>query len=249
MLIISLNQQQSSLNKKISFSLLMVLLTVLLSSCVYYDSNKRTFTIAESVVFAKSDDINVESYFLSPVDSKITVKVYRAGRLASLGHNHVITVGGFNGVLYLHNNLAQSQVKINIPVSQFIVDDQSARITAGEEFQGKISAKDVQATRNNLLGEQLLMADQYPMIKLNVEKITGTLPLLTLATVITVRNYQSKHLISSHVVFSKKEIEISGRFSIKQTDLGLSPFSLFGGAIAVADNMDVEFTLVAKAVD
>ncbi len=243
------NQQCIHFIKKILPSLCVFMGVFLLSSCVHYDSNERTYTAANAVIFTKNNNANIATYFITPQESKITVKVYRTGRLASLGHDHVITINTFDGVVYLHKNLPQSTIKLVFPVSRLIIDEPSERIKAGKQFLKPISAKDIQATRNNLLGAQLLMADQYPNISLIVKKITGTLPTLLLETQIKVRDQQSTQFISAQVTLSEQKIMVSGHFTLKQTELGLTPFTIFGGAIAVADKMDVNFVLVANKAE
>jgi polyisoprenoid-binding protein YceI len=37
---------------------------------------------------------------------------------------------------------------------------------------------------------------------------------------------------------------IKGRFSLKQTDFGIEPFSFMGGALQVQDKVDIDFELM-----
>jgi len=41
------------------------------------------------------------------------------------------------------------------------------------------------------------------------------------------------------------KLSVRGGFRILQSDFGITPFSVAGGAIQVADGVDVEFTIVA----
>ena len=43
------------------------------------------------------------------------------------------------------------------------------------------------------------------------------------------------------------ELQVQGELPLKQTDLGLTPFSLFGGALRVQDDIKVRFNIVARA--
>jgi hypothetical protein len=43
------------------------------------------------------------------------------------------------------------------------------------------------------------------------------------------------------------ELHVEGELPLKQTDLGLTPFSLFGGALRVLDEIKVRFRVVARA--
>jgi len=44
-----------------------------------------------------------------------------------------------------------------------------------------------------------------------------------------------------------KRVSVSGRLSFNQTDFGITPYSLFGGAIAVRDAVDLRFRIHAVA--
>jgi polyisoprenoid-binding protein YceI len=43
-------------------------------------------------------------------------------------------------------------------------------------------------------------------------------------------------------------IGVSGSFAINQTDFGIAPFSVFGGALAVQDRVDLSFAIRAARV-
>jgi len=42
-------------------------------------------------------------------------------------------------------------------------------------------------------------------------------------------------------------LEVDGEMPLKQTDIGLTPFSLFGGALKVEDGMKIRFHIIARA--
>jgi len=232
--------------RKILACVALALMSVLLVSCIPYDSITRIYTSVSPVSFTQCQQPNADSYYLSSQNSKVMIKIYSSGRLANLGHNHIIVIDQLKGIVCLQQNILQSRVELAFPVNQLVIDDDSDRADAGDPFHKPITDKDIQATRNNLLGDRLLMANQFPGISLIVKKISGNLPELKLETQITVREHRSTHLISAHVTLSGQQISVSGNFSIKQSELGLTPFELFGGAIAVADKMDINFTLLAN---
>jgi hypothetical protein len=41
-------------------------------------------------------------------------------------------------------------------------------------------------------------------------------------------------------------VSVAGRFSFAQTDFGITPYSLLGGAIAVRDDVDLRFRIIAR---
>ena len=43
-----------------------------------------------------------------------------------------------------------------------------------------------------------------------------------------------------------EELGVSGRFSLNQSDFGITPFSILGGAIQVQDRVDLRFRIHAR---
>jgi hypothetical protein len=43
-------------------------------------------------------------------------------------------------------------------------------------------------------------------------------------------------------------VSAKGSFTVRQSELGIKPFSIVGGAIAVADEVEVRFDIVARAI-
>jgi polyisoprenoid-binding protein YceI len=47
------------------------------------------------------------------------------------------------------------------------------------------------------------------------------------------------------IVVDESELTVSGRLALSQSDFGLTPFSSAGGLLRVADELQIEFELVA----
>src|SRR5687767_4439759 len=73
-------------------------------------------------------------YRIDPQASALHILVYRGGRFAKLGHNHVVSSKSLSGRVWMHRELAQSGFEIAFPVADLIVDDPDARRAAGSEF-------------------------------------------------------------------------------------------------------------------
>ena len=43
-----------------------------------------------------------------------------------------------------------------------------------------------------------------------------------------------------------EQLSVAGRLSFEQTDFGITPYSLLGGAIAVRNALDLRFRIVAR---
>jgi hypothetical protein len=47
----------------------------------------------------------------------------------------------------------------------------------------------------------------------------------------------------------ERQFVARGRFSVNQSEWGITPFSILGGALQVRDRVDIRFTIEARAID
>jgi hypothetical protein len=182
-----------------------------------------------------------------PDQSQLIVLVYRDGRLANLGHNHVISSADLQGEIYLAEAIQNTAFEIRLPVTSLDVDLPQYRSDAGEDFPGTLDQDAVSGTRRNMLSEQQLNAPIWPEIILRSREVQGTLSEITVQIDIAVRSHIHTLKVPVHIVLAGNRITAIGNFQILQTDLGLEPFSVMMGALKVQDKLDIRFTLVAEA--
>ena len=188
-------------------------------------------------------------YEILPQTSEIRILVYRGGPLAGLGHNHVINTRDIRGKIYRHQELRHSGFVLQLPVHGFEVDNPALRVAAGPAFAVMPSAKDIAGTRLNMLGEQVLNGKQHPTIHLISVALSGNKSSLNALTRVTVRDISTDINIPVKVGFEDSDIIIKGQTGISQTELGMKPFSILMGAIAIQDKIIVQFDLVARRAD
>jgi len=64
---------------------------------------------------------------------------------------------------------------------------------------------------------------------------------------VVVRDQTRRVAVPLKYSFDGDALTTSGELTLRQTDFGLTPFSLFGGALRVEDEMKVKFRVVARA--
>lgn len=171
------------------------------------------------------------------VSGEITLKVYRSGRLARLGHNHVITSNALAGWISFRD---KPFAELYLPVAALIVDDPDARRAASVGFESIPSERDIAGTRRNMLGDKLLAAEKHPFILISLSALDAD----TAKAEITVAGQQSSMSLPVTVTTESNALRASSTFQLSHDALGLTPFSALGGAITVADEIDVEVALV-----
>jgi polyisoprenoid-binding protein YceI len=186
------------------------------------------------------------------VDAQATdlrIYVYRAGRLARLGHNHVISSKDVQGTVTLRRDLQETTVRLEIPVATLVVDDPGLREAAGPGFRSEPSESDIAATRRNMLSERVLDAGPYPSIRVQAGVAGGALPDLEMDANITIRDVTLRVRVPVKLESSANSVTANGELEIRQTDFGVTPFSVLGGALSVRDEVGIRYRVVARRHD
>ena len=107
------------------------------------------------------------------------------------------------------------------------------------------SESDRAGTRSNMLGPKVLDAQQHPYLRAAVTVIAPDQALVDLR----VRDHVHQQQVPVEAQITDGSATISARFSATHAQLGLTPFSVLGGAIAVADPIEIELELTAVQVN
>lgn len=184
-------------------------------------------------------------------ESQLIVLVYRAGPLAALGHNHVIACRCLAGTIYVPRDPTRASLDLRFAVGQLTVDDAALRTAEqSPDFPPDVTPSSRQGTRHNMLSAALLNAAKYPDIALRSAGLRPSpdgKPADMVAQVL-VRIEGEWHSVAVPLRYRIRddEIVVSGGFPLKQTDLGLTPFSALGGGLQVRDEMNIRLRLVAR---
>lgn len=187
----------------------------------------------------------IPAYQIDPAQSELRLLVYRAGPLARLGHNHVIINRALTGWVDAKEPLSSASFSLRVPVADFVVDDARARDEEGAEFSTAVPDDAKSGTRHNMLGTGLLDAERYPTITLTSTGIRQ-LPGKLLATMtVELKGRESVIGVPFTLQTSGDRLAASGTAVLRQSELGLAPFSVMLGALQVQDEITVKFKLIA----
>ena len=187
-------------------------------------------------------------YRIDEDQSELRILVYRAGPLAHFGHNHVIVNHAIRGAVSVAEVPGDSVFWLTVPVAGFVVDDAQARREEGADFAGDIPEDAKSGTLHNMLSAALLNADEYPLIAVRgvvgSEAASGA-GALTATVVISVAGYESTVDVPLTLQVDSRRLSAAGSLEMRQSALGLTPFSLMLGALQVQDTMTIKFEFVA----
>jgi polyisoprenoid-binding protein YceI len=184
-------------------------------------------------------------YAIDPAQSEVRLLVYRAGPMARLGHNHVITHRAIGGWIKFTGNPTAATFALSLPVADFVVDSAGARALEGTDFFEEVSEDAKEGTQHNMLGPALLDAAQDPTISLVSVSVAEKPPGLIATMRLRVAGHESTLMVPFLVATGAGQISASGIIKLRQSALGLKPFSIMLGALQVQDEFTVKFTLVA----
>jgi polyisoprenoid-binding protein YceI len=158
--------------------------------------------------------------------SVMTVRVYKAGLLSAMGHNHEITAPIAGGTV----DVTAHKVELRVQTRAMQVRDPG------------VSGKDQAEIQSAMLGPEVLDAEHHPEI---VFRSTGAEPAGG-AGPWKVRGNLTLHGQTRTVAVEVRE-EGGGHYvgtsSFKQTEFGIQPIKVAGGTIRVKDEIRIEFDI------
>lgn len=185
-------------------------------------------------------------YRVAAEESRALFRVYRGGRLARLGHNHVVSARHLEGYVFVGNSMSDSRADLFVPLHRLVVDDDADRAAAGDDFSSELSADAIAGTRANMLGERGLHAERFPFIEITAVIKDAAPPKARLALTITLHGVTQQLLVPARLEIKDDELRAAGDFEIMQSAFGITPFSALGGALLVQDPVQVSFSVLAR---
>lgn len=188
--------------------------------------------------YAKARQAGEAVYTIDAAQSLIRVTVRRGGALARLGHDHVVASRSVAGFVAPRAGRADFHFRLD----QMSVDEAALRTEAGLDTTPSPEA--IEGTRNNMLN-RVLEADTFPLVSLSARRVAGKPSLLRLD--ITLHGVTRRYDVPVRIDQAGARLVASGDMTLLQTDFGITPMSVMGGAMTVQDRMELHFRIVALA--
>lgn len=167
----------------------------------------------------------------------LTITVRRGGALARLGHDHVVASRTVTGWVAPELKRADFQFRLDA----MSVDESALRSSAG--LSTTPSPEAIAGTRHNML-VRVLDAERYPQVRVQATLQDGG---QAVDAAITLHGVTRQVVVPVTLVQAPdgRRLRASGAFVLKQSDFGIVPFAILGGAMAVQDAMELAFDIVA----
>ena len=182
-----------------------------------------------------------------PEESLLQILVYRGGAMARLGHNHVIASHQLSGSVYAYEDPTATRFDIHFPVQGLTVDEPELRAAAGPDFPPGVPQNARDGTHTNMLSEALLDGEHFPEIRLRATDIRVEGDHYDAGIEVTIKGQAHELRVPVSTRWQTADaVQASGEFPLKQSELGLKPFSVAMGALVVLDQMQVRFRVTAR---
>lgn len=172
---------------------------------------------------------------IDPAQSLIAVTVRRGGPLARLGHDHVVASHAVTG----YAAPAAGRADFSFRLDQMTVDEPGLRREAKLDTQPSDAA--IEGTRTNML-TRVLEADRFPLVALHAEQSGADFRLA-----ITLHGVTRTVTAPAHIDSSADGVAASGTLQLRQSDFGITPMSVMGGAMTVLDTLELRYRIVARS--
>jgi len=178
-------------------------------------------------------------FAIDPARSIVVVEVRRAGSLARLGHDHVVASHDVRGFVAPNDGEAD----LYVPLAGMTVDEPPLRAEAG--FDTVPTEADIADTRRNML-TRVLDVERYPFAQVSFRHASPAAADDVGDVAISLHGVTHIVRLPLRIESRADEIVVSGTVALKQSDYGIAPLSILGGAIQVADEVTLRFRLVAR---
>jgi YceI-like domain len=182
-------------------------------------------------------------YAIDSSASELRLLVYRAGPLANLGHNHVMVNRAVTGVVQIGASVSASSLSLRMRADGFVIDDAQSRQEEGGDFPGDIPEDAKAGTRRNMLSAAVLNAAEFPDIAVKSTSLSGSLSELNAELEISAAGHISRISVPLTLQGDAHHLIAAGSTELRQTALGLIPYSLMHGALQVQDAMQLKFKI------
>lgn len=184
-------------------------------------------------------------FILDPGKSAIRIYVFRGGRAARLGHNHVLSAPRFAGFFYLPTaGVSNARFDLEFRLDQLEIDNPAYRSALGSAYASSLTPEDIDGVRKHMLGNDNLQADKFPFVRAHSLQIVGESPKFAAKVQIEMHGQKREMWIPLSVEGLPNTLAVTGALVLRQTDFGVQPYSALGGFLAVQNEVVIEFKLL-----
>jgi len=181
------------------------------------------------------------TYTIAPGESSFWVSVEKAGLLSGLAHDHEIGVKSFTGrVVVPEAGAGGGSLELDVNAQSLTVLDKKP----SEEDKKKIYSS---------MHNEVLESAKFQKITFKSASVSDVKPAggdsygFTLNGDLTLHGVTKRIAVPVTASITPQQLRATGKYTLRQTDFGIKPYSAAGGTVKVKNEVVVHFDIVAKA--
>jgi polyisoprenoid-binding protein YceI len=197
--------------------------------------------MAEISPAVQATETPADRYVIDSRASRFTVQAFATGLLARVGHNPIIGIRDFSGVMQFNPD------KLEAGGFRLVIKSASLSV------QNDISDKDLREIER-LMNQEVLETAKFPEIfyeatSISVAKMADKLCSATLNGKLTLHGVTRNQTIVARVALLGSMLRASGDFTLDQTGYNIKLVSVAGGALKLKDELKFSFEMVARRAE
>jgi polyisoprenoid-binding protein YceI len=181
------------------------------------------------------------TYTIVPSESNFWVFVGKSGLFSALAHDHEIGVKSFSGrVVVPETGTSGGSLEMGVDAPSLVVLDKKP----SEEDKKKI----FDSMHNEVLESAKYQKITFKSVTVGDVKQTGNDAYSFVVNGdLTLHGVTKRIAVPVAATITPQQLRATGKYTLKQTDFGIKPYSAAGGTIKVKNEVVVNFSIVAKA--
>lgn len=177
-------------------------------------------------------------YVIDTRASRFTVQAFATGLLSAMGHNPKIGIRTFRGDVNFNPDSAEG--------SGFSLVMEANSLSVLDDVNDK-DRREIE----RMMNEQILEAAKYPEIRyeaptVTVTRLENSLYSAKLEGTASFHGVTRSEHVNARIAQFGEMLRASGEFTLRQSDYGIKPISVAGGALKVKDELKFSFEMVAR---
>jgi polyisoprenoid-binding protein YceI len=201
---------------------------------------RRVFPLLLIAVFAFGQS-RTRTYTIVPSESSFWVFVGKSGLFSALAHDHEIGVKSFSGrVVVPAAGASGGSLEMDVDAPSLVVLDKKP----SEEDKKKI----FNSMHNEVLESAKYQKITFKSVSVSDVKQTGNDAYSFVVNGdLTLHGVTKRIAVPVAATVTPQDLRATGKYTLKQTDYGIKPYSAAGGTIKVKNEVVINFNIVAKA--
>jgi polyisoprenoid-binding protein YceI len=181
------------------------------------------------------------TYTIVPDESSLWVFVGKAGLFSGLAHDHEIGAKSFGGrVVVPEAGASGGSLEFDVDAKSLVVLDKE--VDEGDR------AKIFNSMHNEVLESAKHQKITFKSVSVSDVKQAGAGAYsFTLNGDLTLHGVTKRIAVPVAATISPQQLRATGKYTLRQTDFGIKPYSAAGGMVKVKNEVIVNFNIVAKA--